>query len=134
MSHTSQRIRLLACFLLFSWLPSCGAFEVSPTSIPRITPTVTQGIKGDVVITAPLPGIDPRPGSHLEVVALESGTPHRAAHTFTDSQGQYILYLSAGTFDVCVNSGGIGVDRPCTTNVRVGTNQFIIIHLGVAME
>jgi hypothetical protein len=134
MPHTSQRMCLLAFFLLSSWISACEAVGKSPTSTPTITPPFTQGIQGDVVITAPLPGVDPRPGSRLEVVANESGTTHRAAHTFTDSQGHYTLDLSAGTYDVCVNSRGIGVDRPCTTNVVVVENHYIIIHLGVAMQ
>lgn len=101
-------------------------------------PGQVQGIRGQVTVSsgpAPDPGAPSFwPGGNLEVVALEAGTTRIVATTVTDSQGYYSLDLMPGAYNVCVNSHGLGIDRPCDERVIVTAGNFVRHDMGVAME
>ena len=117
----------------------------SPSDIPTKIlifasprPDEVQGIRGQVMISsgpAPDPGAPSSwPGGNLEVVALEAGTTRIVAKTVTDSQGYYTLELMPGAYNICVNSHGLGIDRPCDERVIVTAGIFVRHDMGVAME
>ena len=139
---------ILSPFIIPSSTPG-ELYTPTPVPPPADTPTPilifasprpgqAQGIRGEVIVSsgpAPAPGAPSFwPGGNLEVIALEAGATRIVATTVTDSQGYYLLELMPGAYNVCVNSHGLGIDRPCDEKVIVTAGNFVRHDMGVAMQ
>jgi hypothetical protein len=151
MKNAHSFFKLALCnLILFGWV-SCSpaadqtSYSATPTNTPTPTiifdtpkPVKVQGIRGQVMVAsgpAPEPGAPSFwPGGNLEVVVLEAGTTRIVATTVTDSEGYYSLELMPGDYDICVNSRGLGVDRPCDERVIVTVGNFVRHDMSVAMQ